>query len=150
MPSGKSIKTLRILHRYLGLFFSPAILFFAFSGGLQVFNLHKPDKSTGYVPPSWILELAQIHKSQILGLPREKVTPAKPAEGSGDPGIEKRSVRTNKSRLPLQCFIAVMSAGLFGTTLLGIYMAFWFGAKPRLIWCMLVAGTLLPIAMLVF
>lgn len=55
MLSGKSIKNLRILHRYLGLFFSPAILFFAFSGGLQVFNLHKQDKSIGYIPPAWIL-----------------------------------------------------------------------------------------------
>jgi hypothetical protein len=48
MAGSKSIKNLRLLHRYMGLFFSPAILFFAFSGGLQVFNLHKSDKSTGY------------------------------------------------------------------------------------------------------
>jgi hypothetical protein len=148
MSPGKSIKNLRILHRYLGLFFSPAILFFAFSGGLQVFNLHKPDRSTGYSPPTWILEMAQIHKNQSLSLSKEKIKPTKLALGSSDPEPAKSLLRTHRSKLPLQWFFVVMSAGLIVTTFLGIYMAFRFGGKPWLIWGMLIAGTLLPAAML--
>lgn len=148
MPSGKSIKNLRILHRCLGLFFSPTIVFFAFSGGLQIFNLHKPDKSTGYVPPAWIVEMAQIHKSQTLSVPKLKTKSRKPAAERGDSRTAQNSHRFDNSRLPLQCFFLVMSAGLVATTFLGIYMAFCFGGDKRLIWAMLIAGTMLPMAML--
>jgi hypothetical protein len=149
MPSGKSIKNLRILHRYMGLFFAPSILFFAFSGGLQVFNLHKPDKSAGYIPPAWILEMAQVHKSQTLSISKKNTKTVQADPGSDDSETDKHSTQAPKSKLPLQCFFVVMSAGLMVTTLLGIYMAFLFGGKPWLIWISLLAGTAIPIAMLV-
>ena len=150
MERGKLIKNLRVVHRYLGIFFSPAILFFALSGGLQVFNLHKPDKNTGYIPSAWILEMAQVHKNQTLSLPKEKIKPAQTDPVSGDPPTAKKAARAHKSKLPLQCFFVLMSAGLIATTLLGIYMAFCFGGKRRLVWAMLIAGTLLPIGMMIF
>lgn len=144
------IKRLRVLHRYLGIFFSPAILFFALSGGLQVFNLHKPDKRTGYIPPAWMQEMAQVHKSETLSLPKEKVKPAQTDPVESDPPSTKNAVRPHKSKLPLQCFFLVMSTGLIVTTILGIYMAFCFGGKQWLIWAMLIVGTLLPIGMMIF
>jgi hypothetical protein len=147
---GKLIKSLRALHRYLGIFFSPAILFFALSGGLQVLNLHKPDKNTGYTPAAWIQEMAQVHKSQSLSLPKERTKPAQSDPVSGDPPAAKNAARPHKSKLPLQCFFLVMSTGLIATTLLGIYMAFCFRGKRWLTWAMLIVGTLLPIGMMIF
>jgi hypothetical protein len=41
-----------------------------------------------------------------------------------------------------------MSIGLIVTTLLGIYMGFRYGGRGRLIWGLLIAGTLLPVSML--
>ncbi len=41
------MKKIRLLHRYLGLFFSPAILFFTFSGVIQTFNLQSANKECG-------------------------------------------------------------------------------------------------------
>lgn len=149
MPSGKSIKNLKTLHRYLGLLFAPSILFFAFSGGLQVFNLHKPDKTSGYIPPTWVLEMAQVHKSQTLSISKKTTKTAQADSGTADPETDKHSTQVTKSKLPLQIFFAVMSAGLMITTLLGIYMAFPYGGKPWLIWSSLLAGTAIPIAMLV-
>jgi hypothetical protein len=132
----------------MGLFFSPAILFFTFSGGLQVFNLHKPDKSTGYVPPAWILEMAQIHKSQTLRLPKEKSKPKQDESASRDPATRMKAAQPRESTLPFKSFVLVMSVGLMATTLLGIYMAFRLGGDGRLIWGMLAGGMLIPIAML--
>jgi hypothetical protein len=41
-----------------------------------------------------------------------------------------------------------MSVGLIVTTLLGIFMGFRYGTSRGLIWGLLIAGTLLPMAML--
>lgn len=156
------MKKIRLLHRYMGLFFSPAILFFAFSGALQTFNLHKPNKTTGYVPPIWILELAQLHKDQRIAAPKEKVkavpddsdtevmsAPKKkaktaPADSDSVDKVPKKAPKSEKSNLPLKCFVLTMSIGLIVSTLLGIYMGFRYGGDWRLVWGMLIAGTVLP------
>ena len=149
----------------MGLFFSPAILFFAFSGALQTFNLHKPNKTTGYVPPTWILELSQLHKDQRIAAPKEKAKAA-PADSDSDEmsapkkasktapsdsdtaemSAPKKASKYDKSALPLKCFVLVMSIGLMSTTLLGIVMAFRYGGDWRIVWGVLIAGTVLPIA----
>ena len=142
------MKNLRLLHRYMGLLFSPAILFFAFSGALQTFDLHSPNKSTGYVPSAWLVEMAQLHKKQTLTLTKGTAKAAQLEPGSGTPVIPKKETKPAKSSLPFKCFVFVMSLGLMATTCLGIYMAFRFGGDRRLIWAMLVGGTLLPIAVM--
>jgi hypothetical protein len=144
------MKNLRLVHRYMGLLFSPAILFFAFTGALQTFNLHSPNKSTGYVPPAWVVEMAQIHKKQTIGMPKEKSRATQAEPGSSDPGTEKKAAKPRHSTLPLKCFVLIMSLGLMATTFLGIFMAFRFKGNRRIIWGMLTAGTLLPIAMMFF
>ena len=151
----------------MGLFFSPAILFFAFSGALQTFNLHKPNKTTGYIPPTWILELSQLHKDQKIAASKEKVkaapdgsdtevmsAPKKKARTMPDDSdtveksAPKKVPRNEKSTLPLKCFVLVMSIGLIVSTLLGIYMGFRYGGDWRLVWGMLIAGTVLPVTMM--
>jgi hypothetical protein len=130
--------------------YSPAILFFAFSGALQTFNLHSPNKSTGYVPPAWVVEMAQIYEKQTIGMPEEKSKATHAEQGSSDPGTEKNAAKQRHSTLPLECFVLIMSLGLMATTFLGIFMAFRFKGNRRIIWGMLTAGTLLPIAMILF
>jgi hypothetical protein len=144
------LKKLRLVHRYMGLFFSPAILFFAFTGALQTFDLHSPNKSTGYVPPAWLVEMAQLHKKQTLNLTKAKGKPTQAESVPADPPAEKKAGLPRKSALPLKWFVVLMSVGLSATTLLGIYMAFRFGGDPRLIWGTLAAGILLPVAMIFF
>jgi hypothetical protein len=142
------MKKIRLLHRYMGLFFSPAILFFAFSGALQTFDLHKPNKTTGYVPPTWILELAQIHKVQSVVVPKEKAKTAPADSDTVEKSAPKKASKNEKSTLPLKCFVLMMSIGLMASTLLGIYMSFRYGGDWRLVWGVLIAGTVLPIAVM--
>ena len=142
------MKKIRLLHRYMGLFFSPAILFFAFSGAMQTFNLHEVNKTTGYVPPKWIVEMAQIHKKQTLALPKEKAKPVVPESAPRNPAAQTKVAPRRSSAFLLKCFVLAMSVGLIATTFLGIYMAFRYDVKRRILWGMLIAGTLLPIVMM--
>jgi hypothetical protein len=151
---GSWLKSIRLLHRYMGLFFAPAILFFAFSGALQTFNLHKTDARTGYTPPMWIQEIAQIHKSQNMNV-RIKSKPKKAESDTADPELNdapapKKGAKPDQSALPMKWFVVIMSAGLIVTTALGIYMSFSYGGYPRLAWVALLAGVIVPIAFLMF
>jgi hypothetical protein len=142
------LKAIRLLHRYLGLFFSPAILFFAFSGALQTFNLHDANRRTGYVPPTWVVQMAQIHKKQTASLPKPKAKMKTPVADSEDTPAPKTDAPGRQSTWALKYFVVAMSAGLIATTLLGIYMSFRYGGDKRLACGALLCGTLLPVAML--
>ena len=144
------MKKLRLVHRYMGVFFSPAILFFSFTGALQTLDLHSPNKSTGYVPPAWLVEVAQLHKKQTLNLNKAKTKPTQTESVSQDSAVDKKNELPRKSALPLKWFVVVMSVGLVLTTFLGIYMAFRFAGAPRVVWGILAAGTFLPMAMIFF
>jgi hypothetical protein len=138
----------------MGLFFFPAILFFAFSGAVQTLNLHKANERTGYTPPMWILEMAQIHKSQNTNV-KAKDKPKQVSPDAADPKPEdataaKKGEGPRHSVLPMRWFVVIMSAGLIATTFLGIYMSFSYGGNPRFAAGALIAGTFLPIAFLLF
>lgn len=142
---------LRILHRYLGVFFIPAILFFAFSGALQTFGLHE-SKQRGEPPPvAWIATLASLHKDQRLpqaAPSRQPVAPIAPpthapAHEHPDPAP------SGGSPLPLKIFTLLMAIGLMATSLLGAYLAL---SNPRTrasaAWTLL-AGVLVPVLLTV-
>jgi hypothetical protein len=119
------MKRIRQIHLWLGVLFSPAILFFAFTGILQTFGWHEAHKNSAYMAPAWIAKLAQIHKHQQL------------ARASGGP-----------SPLPLKWFVALMGAGLIITSLLGIYMAFKYQRNAWIVWGLIAAGVMLPVILL--
>src|ERR1700744_2862455 len=75
------LKYLRLIHLYIGVFITPAILFFAFTGALQTFSLHETTRGSSYKPPAWAVVLGQIHKKQTPILPVRKAPPQdRPAE----------------------------------------------------------------------
>jgi hypothetical protein len=67
------MKQIRQLHLYLGTFFAPSILFFAFSGAFQVFNFHEEYQGRPAIPI--FAELAEIHKDQRLPAPTKAPAP---------------------------------------------------------------------------
>jgi hypothetical protein len=73
MTSAASLKSVRLIQRYIGLFFSPMILFFAITGGLQMFGLHETARGSSYIPPNILVHLSQLHKKATLYLPPRKV-----------------------------------------------------------------------------
>ena len=141
------MRRLRQFHLYLGIFFAPAILFFAFSGALQTFDFHETER--GIAPPRWIAVIAAVHKKQNFPKPKppklaqrqigEAVKPVTPVTPSIGP---------RHSPFPLKVFVGFMSVGLMLSALLGIVIALNNKTIRRGSIFMLVIGTVVPVALL--
>ena len=119
------LKTIRKAHLYLGAIFAPLVIFLAFSGALQTFELHDPPKDSFFKSHGWIMTLAQIHKNQ-----RTEGPPSK------------------RHSVTLRWFFVIASTGLMVTSALGIYMAFKYSKKHALVYLSLALGIGLPILFL--
>jgi hypothetical protein len=138
-------KTIRLVHRYLGLFFAPAIMFFAFTGALQTFGWHETSRGSDYAPPAWLVQMAQLHKKQTLSVPAAKSKQTK-APADSPTAAPKKDTEGAGAKLALKCFVFAMSLALMLTTILGVVMALRYGGKPRIVWMVVTLGTLFPIA----
>lgn len=160
--SAARLKWARQWHLCLGTLFAPSIIFFAFTGSLQLFSLHESRPGEAYQAPAWVQKLASIHKDQAVsekhgpppgfaggqGRPPESDQargPQQPPQG-GLPNEERKS---SKPTLALKWFFLAMAVGLIFSTLLGIYMAFKFNRSRALVLGMLVLGTAIPLALIV-
>lgn len=149
-PKRVFLHYVRYTHLYLGVFIAPALLFFAFTGALQTFSFHETTKGSSYKPPAWIVTLAQIHKKQITTVPVKKLPP--PSAQITGPKAEKAQPPASPSKahnpLPLKFFFLLVAIGLFISTLSGIYMSYRYSRNRPLITALLLAGIVLPIALL--
>ncbi|WP_213806160.1 hypothetical protein, partial [Granulicella sp. dw_53] len=96
-PTKSLLKTSRLLHLYLGVFATPALIFFAITGFLQTFSFHETTRGSDYKPPKILVQLGQLHKKQTLVVPVRKPQPPVPGEKTADnrpasdaPGPEKQ------------------------------------------------------------
>ncbi|GLQ97158.1 PepSY domain-containing protein [Dyella mobilis] len=157
------LKIVRQIHLYVGVFIAPALLFFALTGGLQVFSLHETTRGSDYRPPQWLVTLAQLHKKQTMAVPVHK---ARPADAGDHPPVSATAPATSDAHapalaqekpempkmqashpLPLKIFAAFVALGLFVSTLIGLYMAFRYTRKPRLVAVLLLAGIVVPLVL---
>ena len=151
------LKQARQWHLYLGTLFAPTILFFAFTGTLQIFSLHEGRPGGTYQPPTWIVRLASIHKNQNITVrhfpPPNPKAPAQAALRSNPaapPAPQIESPRRNEPRPPmvltylLKWFFVFAALGLIWTTFLGIYMSFKYNRSRAIVWGLLTAGTAIP------
>jgi hypothetical protein len=147
----QTLRRLRELHHYVGVFLTPAILFFAVSGAVQTFRLSE-DKGWGGPPPAAFVWMASVHKDQTLPhakpeKPAAKADAAKPAKADGDHDHDHQAPR-GPSPLPLKIFVVLVALGLIVSTLLGITIALNNRAMRRTSILMLIAGTVLPLLLL--
>jgi hypothetical protein len=98
------LKLLRQVHLYIGVFTTPALLFFAITGALQTFSLHEQSRGSSYKPPAILVELGQLHKKQTTVVPVRRPPnngpdkgPAKAADTQSDknPGIGSNRASTH-------------------------------------------------------
>jgi hypothetical protein len=143
MMRAQTLRKLRQWHRYLGLFFTPAILLFSVSGGMQTYRLQE---TSGYggTPPSWIMWLASIHKDQRL--PRGSAAPAQKSALSEHPTTAKASPR--RSTTMLKAFVALLAAGLALSALLGATIAINTKTSRGFSLLMLALGAIVPLVVL--
>jgi len=149
------LKRLRQIHLYFGIFISPMLLFFAFTGALQTFSLHETTPGSSYKPPAWAVTLGQIHKKQTDIVPVRKQRPADaPKPGKSDnPQVQntpKPDAPPQKSHLPLKIFFLIVSIGLLTSTLTGIYMAYKYTRRSWVVTVVLAAGAVIPVLLLPF
>jgi hypothetical protein len=170
------LKLSRTVHLYLGVFMVPALLFFAITGGLQTFSLHETTRGSSYTPPAWLVTLSLLHKKQTTVAPvrrphlAENAAPAADshaAVASGDvssanapPGARAGSAQAaggdadsgwpKKNLLPMKIYFALVAFSLCLSTLTGLYMAYRYSRKPRLVTGILVAGVVVPLLLLMF
>src|ERR1700723_3061460 len=168
MPSSHTLlKSVRLIHLYVGVFIAPALLFFAFTGALQTFSLHETTRGSSYKPPAWAVTLAQIHKKQTPVVPARK-TPA-PEKSSGKTAPDKSqpldpatpqpapaptsagsTMPRPHNALPLKIFFLLVAIGLFISTLSGLYMSYKYLRNRMLVSAILVVGIVVPILMTIF
>jgi hypothetical protein len=149
MTSHKILKVLRQIHLYIGVFISPAILFFALTGALQTFSLHETPRGSDYKPPTWIVTLAQLHKHQTSALPLRKPRPASDAPKHADAAPQPPAA-PEKSHLPMKIFFLLVAIGLFLSTLTGITMSYKFTRNRIIVTALLLAGIIVPVILLRF
>jgi hypothetical protein len=171
------LRIFRLVHLYLGIFTAPALIFFAFTGGLQTFSLHETTRGSSYKPPAWAATLAQIHKKQTpvvpvrrrsvgnagtqaplpearpqqsLDLPTAKTRGAAPDPAASLPAATSAQQDPSGMHhpLPLKVFFLIVSVGLLLSTITGIYMAYKYRRNCVWITGLLILGTVLPIVLL--
>jgi len=133
-------RRLRQYHNWVGLFFAPAITFFALTGTAQILGLH--EDGPGYIAPAWIKPLANIHKHGELA------HTAKPELAA--PAVEEHRLSAPQPERPgyARIFIALLGILLTASTALGIGIAILNKAARKSTILLLVGGVLVPIILL--
>ena len=147
MMKAQTARQLRKLHQYVGLFFTPAILFFAFSGALQTIGLH--ENHDGGPPPSgWIRWMASVHKDQRLLRPTPDEAAPRPPRQQGEDHAPPEHRDEGPSPIPMKAFVVLLSLGLIASSLLGVTIALTNRTLRKYNVIALALGTLVPVALL--
>ena len=143
---GQTVRRLRRVHQYVGVFFAPLLIFFAFSGAFQTLGWHE-DRGQG-PPQGWIAWMASIHKDQVLPRPeRRQPSAGSPREGSAA-GATHPSPHPNQSLSALKVLVLMMALGLIASALLGVMIALINRKTRRTAVAVLACGALVPVLML--
>jgi hypothetical protein len=163
----QAMMTVRRLHLYTGLFIAPSVLFFAFTGSLQLFSLH--ESHGAYRPPALIEKLGSVHKDQRFEAKAKRAAPpgaaaakAGPDEADhdhadGDHDHDKAAVASSPGKaavakpfkeMALKWLFLAVAVGLFLSTAMGVWMGVTFARSKPLAWVLLIAGAVLPVLFL--
>jgi hypothetical protein len=112
------VKRLLSAHRFLSLFVAPAMIFFAVSGTFQSYRLHEDRRDGSYHAPQALKAMGDVHKAEKL-----------PAGG-------KAWFRAAQ---------LLVAAVFVLTALAGIAIGFRMGRPKWPVWAALLAGTALPL-----
>ncbi len=139
-PRGQWARALRRYHRLIGLFFTPAILFFAVTGALQTLELH--EARHGPVP-AWLSAAASLHKHQRLSKPKPPAAvAASAAVGPASPAP--------REHIALRLFVVLMAIALAVSAISGCAIALHLRTTRREAVIMLVAGVVVPVILYTF
>jgi hypothetical protein len=149
--SATTLRLVRKTHLYLGLFISPALLFFAFTGAVQMLSLHEAG-GRSYNPPAVLAELGQIHKHAGIATPVPDASAKADKAGpiSKSPKLEATLASKQRQHLPMKIFFVLVAVGLLTSTATGIYMSYKYERNRLLVTGTLAAGIAIPLLLLKF
>ena len=140
-------------HLFLGMIIAPSILMFAITGGLQIFRLQESHE--GYTPPPIIEKLGRMHMDQVYALKKKKAEPAAVSVEAPVPvSVPVEAAKPEPKSAPplskvlLQWFFTLVAVGLVLSTLLGVWMGVMVSRSKITARWLLLAGTVLPVLML--
>jgi hypothetical protein len=145
--------TLRALHNYLGMLIAPTVLFLAFTGVLQVYNLHEAHGD--YTPPALIVKLSSVHKDQVFRLPHKgappaaKAAPRKPPPAASAEASQEDHKGPKPAVVLLKAFFALVAVSLATSTLIGVWMGLTQPLRRRTSAILLAIGTVVPVVLMV-
>lgn len=145
-------RLLRQIHLWLGVFFAPSILFFAFTGGVQELKLHEAHGD--YTPPPILEKLGQVHIHQKFAVKPQRRPEGSRGEGPAAAGAPKPAARSvgppppSASVVASRWFFTATAVGLGITTLLGLWIGVVQARKRTLPLLALAAGCVLPVVLL--
>ena len=118
------MKTLRRVHRYLGCFFAPLLIFYVVTGWYQTVN---PDRRKGVSDSTDLISrLSRVHVEQYY-----------PTESA-----------TGYSTFFFRALVVLMAVALITTVVLGIILAFRASRNTWPVWLSLALGIVLPVVLL--
>ena len=130
--------SIRTWHTYLGILIAPSVLFFAFTGSLQIFSLHEAHDT--YVPPQLLEKLASVHKDQVFALKAHDDDHHDEHAAAGPEHEEEASLATTL----LKYFFLLVAIALCVSTSLGLWLGLTHVRHKRLGWWLLAVGIILP------
>lgn len=137
-------RRLRDLHNWLGVFFAPGIIFFAFSGIFQTLGLHENGPGRQPAAP-FIGVLASVHKEGEAVLPKRRPPP--PAVSSKPAGSPPE--HDHGGGFPLfKVYALLLSVALIASAAMGIAVALANRVARRRTWALLAAGCIVPVVLL--
>jgi hypothetical protein len=144
------MRTVRQWHTYIGAFVAPSVLFFAFTGSLQLFSLHEAHGA--YAPPALFEALGRMHKDQVLSVKPKPTAKGVQAEDGhdrdqgGDPHTAKGPPAPKPwPVMALKWLFLTVAVGLMTSTLLGLWMALTFSRRKGAVLGLFAAGLALPL-----
>jgi hypothetical protein len=145
---GLQLAAMRRFHLFIGVFIAPSLLFFAFTGTLQLFSLHEAHGS--YEPPALIEALGKVHKDQVFAVEKHDADAPGDGDHHGQTGHKEHQVDQPKvTTYLLKWFFTFVALGLIVSTCLGLWMALVTSRERAISWLLLLAGAVIPILLVI-
>jgi hypothetical protein len=139
--------TIRKWHSYIGLFTAPSVLFFALTGALQLFHLH--EEHGDYKPLPLIEKLGSVHKDQEFAAGGHHGPPGGgPPQGPGPGGPDDGEKGEAPATFVLKGFFLLVALSLSVSTVFGLWIGLVHTPRRTVGLSLVVAGTLIPIVLL--
>jgi hypothetical protein len=138
--------SIRRWHSYIGLFIAPSVLFFSLTGASQLFSLHEAHGK--YVPAAIVEKLSSVHKDQVFAFGNHHA-PAEPVAQSPAAAQDEED-EVAFSTLLLKCFFLVVALCLALSTAFGLWLGLTQTPEKKLRCLLVAAGSLIPVALLLF